>query len=388
VFSGHTASVQGLAFSPDGTTLYSSSLDGSIYDWDLRRSATLVHEVPAGRPSPHLAFAAEEMHVSPDGTAVVFPGSDQWGFQFRDVATGALSAPSTSDRFLEFSPDGRQYATVDAKRTIRLWDRTTGKLLTSSTARGDDSVADAFTPDGRRLVSAETTTANNAESSLQVLDATTLEPIDGPPLSIVPGAWAVFVTPDGRQAVLFTSPPDFSGSNVVVVDLESRRIVRSIAVKDIGVPPARTLAADGRTAALGDFSGVVAIVDVVTGKTVPAFHAHDGFVESISFAPDVATFVTAGRDGAIKLWDTKTRALLGAVQPLGENRIVRAWFVGPGKVLIAYATGELFEWDTRGDAWERHACAVAGRNFTKIEWAELFPGQAYRVTCTQFPAGT
>jgi WD40 repeat protein len=125
----------------------------------------------------------------------------------------------------------------------------------------------------------------------------------------------------------------------------------------------------------------------VTGKTTPAFHAHDGFVESISFPPDVATFVTAGRDGAIKLWDTKTRALLGAVQPLGENRIVRAWFVGPSRVLIAYATGELYEWDTDADAWEAHACRVAGRNFTKAEWADLFPNRSYHVTCPQYPAG-
>jgi hypothetical protein len=67
------------------------------------------------------------------------------------------------------------------------------------------------------------------------------------------------------------------------------------------------------------------------------------------------------------LWDTKTQHLLGTVDPLGANRFVNAWFTGVDTVLIAYGTGELFEWNTGGDAWEAHACAVAGRNFTKVE---------------------
>ena len=34
-------------------------------------------------------------------------------------------------------------------------------------------------------------------------------------------------------------------------------------------------------------------------------------------------------------------------------------------------------------AWQAHACAVAGRNFTGDEWAAAFPDRAYRETCIQ-----
>jgi hypothetical protein len=88
-----------------------------------------------------------------------------------------------------------------------------------------------------------------------------------------------------------------------------------------------------------------------------------------------------------KLWDTKTLQLLGTVEPLGANRVVQAAFIGPTKVLFSYATGELFEWDTRGDAWEAEACAVAGRNLTRSEWAELLPRRPYRSTCPGLPTG-
>ena len=138
---------------------------------------------------------------------------------------------------------------------------------------------------------------------------------------------------------------------------------------------------------MGFTGGSVQIVDALNGTSSAAFKAHDGFVESISFAHDTRTFVTAGTDGAIKLWDTTTQQLLGAVEPLGANRQVQAWFVGANKVLIAYPTGELFEWDTSGDRWEAHACGVAGRNFTRAEWAELFHDRPYRSTCPQFPVG-
>ena len=102
---------------------------------------------------------------------------------------------------------------------------------------------------------------------------------------------------------------------------------------------------------------------------------------------DLGTFITSGTDGAIKLWETKTQQLLGAVEPLGANQPVKAWFTGASHALIAYASGELFEWDIRAEAWEAHACRVAGRNLTKTEWAELLPDLPYRSTCPQYPAG-
>ena len=138
---------------------------------------------------------------------------------------------------------------------------------------------------------------------------------------------------------------------------------------------------------LGFTSGHVQIVDALTGETSQSFQAHDGFVDNISFAPDLDTFVTSGTDGAIKLWDTKTQQLLGSVQPLGANQPVKAWFTGPNRVLIAYASGDVLQWDPRPDAWEAYACRVAGRNFTTAEWSELFPDRPYQKTCPQLPAG-
>jgi hypothetical protein len=148
------------------------------------------------------------------------------------------------------------------------------------------------------------------------------------------------------------------------------------------------VAPDGRTVGIGGTNGDAMVVDAVSGEVRPFLQAHDGFVESVTVAPDLATVVTTGRDGAVKLWDTETQQLLGSVLPLGPNHRVRASFIDAERVLIVYDTGEIFEWDPRPDAWEAHACTVAGRNLTRAEWGELFPGETYRRTCPQHPAGS
>jgi hypothetical protein len=195
------------------------------------------------------------------------------------------------------------------------------------------------------------------------------------------------VTPDGDRAVVVSGDGgDQPRSTVHLIDLEGDRIVSSTIVDGQQVFVAG-LAPDGRTVGLGSIDGRLTILDVLTGRLTPAVEAHDGVVQRVSFAPDGATLVTSGRDGTVKLWDAETAQLLGSVQPLGARALVYAWFIGPGRVLIAVTTGEMFAWDTSGDAWEAHACAVAGRNLTTAEWAKLFPDRAYRATCAQFPAG-
>ena len=248
-----------------------------------------------------------------------------------------------------------------------------------------------FTPDGRHVVAIQGN--DDDDQHLVVLDASTLAPVGGEPVLVGSYARAVSVSPDGRTAVVVVSKadPDQVETKVVLVDLETRKIVRSTPVEPFGRPfcCARndTVAPDGRTVGIGAFYGDVVVVDAVTGKVSPLPHAHDGIVESVTFAPDYASFVTTGQDGAVKLWETATHHLLGSILPLGPNHPVRASFLAADRLLMVYDTGEIFEWDPRADSWEAYACSVAGRNLTKAEWQDLFPGQAYRVTCPEFPAG-
>jgi WD40 repeat protein len=294
---------------------------------------------------------------------------------------------------MSFSPDGMKYLTIDFHGRMRIWDRKTGTVLAVSDGTGFSGFHEGdavFTPDGRNVVALQSDVDGGPEDLL-VLDASRLAPVGGARVPVGTRGRMVSVTPDSRQAVVVVSSPDHVETNVLLVDLETRRVVRSTPVEPDGRPfgGARndTVAPNGRTVGLGGTLGDVVVLDAVTGEVGPLLHAHDGRVESITFAPDYASFVTTGDDGAVKLWDAATQRLLGSILPLGANHRVRASYRADGQVLIVGDKGEIVAWDPRPDSWEAYACKVSGRNLTKSEWTELFPGRRYRVTCPDFPAG-
>jgi WD40 repeat protein/DNA-binding SARP family transcriptional activator len=397
VYEGHAAGVNALAFGPDGNTLWSGGDDRAILVWDLQRAGTLVHRPsPLGAGLSELAYVATDMVTDPEGRYVVFPSADDLHFQIRDVATGALSEPTSVEdgEFMSFSPDLSRYLTVNQDLHLRLWDRATGARLADSEGSGllftgFHTDAAVFTPDGRSVVALALDEAAGSEQ-LVVLDAATLAPV-GEAIPVGHTGRMVAVTPDGREAVVVVSNTEVPDTNVVLVDLDERRVVRSTPVAPGGTPVGgarnNTVASDGRTVGVGTTFGDVVFVDAETGDVSPLLHAHDDRVESITFAPDYATFVTTGRDGEVKLWDRASRRLLGSVRLSAQNLRLRASFLAADRLLIFDDTGQIYEWDPRPDAWEEHACTVAGRNLTVAEWGELFPGQAYRTTCAGFPAG-
>ena len=287
MFSGHTAAVQGLAFSPDGATLYSSSLDGSIYDWDLRRSATLVKQIPAGVVgSPPLDFRVDQMQLSPDAARVEFTSDDFDRFQLRECrdrpAQRAASDPDDGV-FTTFSPDGQSLVTIFIDGSIRLFDRLTRALVASAEAGAVFGLS-AFTPDGGQLtyVGSDTPFPEYSNFHLGVLDAATLEHV-GQPMALDAFPSTLAVTRDGHHAVVvYSDLPDDPRNRVDLVDLDQRRVLRSTPVKDLQAATVSEVASDGRTVGLGSLDGRVALVDIASGTQRPVIEAHDGVVQRVA----------------------------------------------------------------------------------------------------------
>jgi hypothetical protein len=51
------------------------------------------------------------------------------------------------------------------------------------------------------------------------------------------------------------------------------------------------------------------------------------------------------------------------------------------KLIVVHDDGGGAVWPLGVDAWKRHACALAGRNLTREEWARFVTGRSYRATC-------
>jgi WD40 repeat protein len=106
-------------------------------------------------------------------------------------------------------------------------------------------------------------------------------------------------------------------------------------------------------------------------------------VASISFDPTGDTFATSGgSDGLAKLWRTSTQQQFGATFPGEPGMWGTARYTNDGsRLVVIYEDGTGDVWPTSIGAWERHACAVAGRSLTREEWRRFVGDRAYATTC-------
>lgn len=164
---GHSDSVYSLAFSPDGSTLASSSYDRKIKLWDVRSGEELKTLEEHNGPVFSIAFTPDGTRLasaSGDGTVKVW--SPQTGARL-DTLSGAVGALYS----VAVDPSGRELAAAGEDRTIRIWVRNEEgwTLDRSALAHGGTITRLLYSQDGRHLVSTAT------DRLVRVFETKTLE---------------------------------------------------------------------------------------------------------------------------------------------------------------------------------------------------------------------
>ncbi|MEM7271933.1 MAG: WD40 repeat domain-containing protein [Actinomycetota bacterium] len=159
VLSGHAAGVIGIAFHPDGTSVATTASDGTARLWDVATGAeraVLRHRDTASADDPNFLF---RVAFSPDGALLATTHSDGT-LRLWDSATGAPIRTLTGHAGwaigVAFSPDGSTVASGGTDDVIQLWDVATGENRSTLVGHSGDVGGLAFDGDGTMLASAGT----------------------------------------------------------------------------------------------------------------------------------------------------------------------------------------------------------------------------------------
>ncbi|KAK0714784.1 hypothetical protein B0H67DRAFT_536753 [Lasiosphaeris hirsuta] len=330
---GHSHSVTAVAFSPDGTTLASSSDDRTVRLWDV---ATGEHQ----RTLEGHSYSVTVVAFSLDGTTLASSSRDRT-VRLWDVATGehqrTLEGHSHWVTVVAFSPDGTTLASSSDDRTVRLWDVATGEHQRTLEGHSDWVTAVAFSPDGTTLAS------SSDDRTVRLWDVATGEhqrTLEGHSHSVT----AVAFSPDGTT--LASSSDDRTVRLWDVATGEHQRTLEghSHSVTAVAFSP------DGTTLASSSHDRTVRLWDVATGEHQRTLEGHSNWVTAVAFSPDGTTLASSSRDQTVRLWDVATgehqRTLEGhsysvtavAFSPDGttlasssHDRTVRLWDVATGE---------------------------------------------------------
>lgn len=358
VWTGHTASIRGVAYTDDGRFVVSVSgaiqkvgkkADNSIRVWDARRGKQ-IHKLDGFRE------ALDAVSVSPGGRFAVFGHGghyerDKWvdatdhhirlwdiqdnrevylhkRFDAAEASSSGAEARfqglQSSAECTAFSPDRKLLLGADNSGKVILWEIESGKPLyhneIEATARlrvdapfGQTARVTihgahcVFTPDGRRLLT------GGADYTVRLLDAATGEQVHvfESHEDIV---WAIAATRTKQGRLLGLSGgghrqrldgggqvPGARDYAIRLWDLEDRKEIRRFVGHDDSVS-ALVFCPNGRHFLSAGSDKTVLLWDIANGTLLRTYRGHTDGIRSISIAPDGRTAVSGGDDCTIRYW--------------------------------------------------------------------------------------
>ena len=332
--NGHTGSVKSVAFSPDGGTLTSGSGDETVILWDVQTGERLcILEGHTGTVwsvafSPAGKTLASGSH---DGTVILW-----------EVGTGErldiLEGHLGSVRSVAFSPDGGTLASGSSDGTVILWDVNTGDKLDLLERYMESVLSLDFSLKGRMLASL------SGDGTVVLRDLRTGERLD-----ILEGHLAsvrsVAFSPDG--VLLVSGSTDGEVRLWLVADGESILALEghTRGISSVAFSP------DGATMASGSADSTVQLWRVSDGVALLTLDVHPGgqkaqafYVLSVAFSPDGDLLASGSADGTVRVWRVHDGAALRILDG-GGGGIMSVVFSPDGSLLASGSTnGEVRVW--------------------------------------------
>jgi WD40 repeat protein/energy-coupling factor transporter ATP-binding protein EcfA2 len=383
---GHTADVVDLAFSPDGRTLLSGSWDTTARAWRVPETFSV---------SRFLGGHVGEVHgiaFSPRGGLLATSGLDDNTTRLWKLTDGQPHGHplrhDESPQRVAFSRDGRLIATAPLYGgTVTIWDVAGARRLRTIQLHNPSDetyyVQDvAFSRDGRLLAT--------GDSKYQVrfwqVDSGRES---GKPLTNLETVNTVKFSPDGKLVAA-----GLADQTVHLWDVKTRQPYGPVLGGNTNQVESIDFSPDGKLLASAGDDRTVRLWYTATGQRhgQPVL-AHEDIIWQVAFSRDGQMLATASEDGTVKLWRVSDGTQIGSDLSAHEGAMYGLAFGPDGRTLgTVGANGAVRLWDLRfhewqPPEWQAVGCRLVRRNLSMTEWQQFLPGRPYQRTCAEFPSG-
>jgi WD40 repeat protein len=269
------------------------------------------------------------------------------------------TAPAGEGNAIRYSADGKLLAVghmLDTKENglglIRIWNTQTGEVVhdIQEPQGAGGTMGLAFTPDGKFLVRT-VDRGRNPGNTLIVQKTDSWEAAWG--LSTLPFfANSLALSSDGQSVAIAGAtgkfgPPLIWYPKILIVDLQSRQVVRTIEqafpndneIHSLAWSPNGKQLAAG-TIVQGSFAGpdAVKIFDATTGTQIAHEPADFAYVSGLVYSPDSRYVIEGYVDRAVRIWDSSHNTLLQEIPVDIHSRTVLS--ISRDSRYLAIAEGE------------------------------------------------
>jgi RNA polymerase sigma factor (sigma-70 family) len=357
---GHVNRLTSIAYSPDGKSIATASLDGTVRIWNamtgeevrrlgLDKGARLQTEESSSNTFDQIAFSPDNAFLVTVKRGSTVPPQPPPAPP-PDKSVVIVWNPRTGEKLRTFPADGASFAiSPDGKliacggyQVIHLYELATGKRVRELNGgkKQLEIVSLTFSPDGQTLISSGRPPTPQRE--------------DISPLAIFPDAMRLWDMATGKERP--------SALNGVVVGRHGRpRIVFS---KD-----GRTVIHASEVPPPGDSGYDISLREVATGGERTRLTGHKFELRAFALSPNGRTLASGSMDGTVRLWDLPSGKEVGRlgkeVDPVKGGWVLDLAFSPDGRTLVS---GGL---DKTAHIWDVSRITERRRRVTERSLAEL-----------------
>ncbi|TWH43510.1 AAA-like domain-containing protein [Dulcicalothrix desertica] len=261
--------------------------------------------------------------ISADGKTLASAGADKT-IKLWNISTGkiisTLSGHTAIVNSVAISADGKTLASAGADKTIKLWNISTGKLISTLSGHTDWVNSVAISADGKTLASA------GADKTIKLWNIST-----GKLISTLSGhtdaVSSVAISADGKT---LASAAD---KTIKLWNISTGKLISTLSGHTAEVYSV-AISTDGKTLASAGADKTIKLWNISTGKLISTLSGHAAEVYSVAISPDGKTLASASLDKIINLWNISTGKLISSLS--GHTAIVNSVAISPdGKTLAS-----------------------------------------------------